>query len=404
MSGGGRRTRAWLALLCLAALLFGAFHGDGPTRPDSAPRAAVDALLKRRAAAVLDRDEAAYLATGAPAAARRGSEFRNLAELPLGSWDYRLDRLDRSGDRATAAVQLRYRVAGHDRAPLVTARVLDLAERDGRWYVTAERRRDGETEQLWERGPVTAVRGERSLVLGAGPSRSRLRRYADLADRAVPEVRAAWGDAWPGRVLVLVPGSLDAMAGLLGADAAGYQGIAAVTTGDVGGARKTPADRIIVNPEAYEVLGDLGKQVVLTHEATHVATRAHTSAATPLWLSEGFADWVAYRGSERGERRIAPELARAVQRGEVPDALPDDEDFGFAEDSARLAQAYEGGWLACRMIAERWGEERLLAFYREVGGHRRRAGAVDSALREVLDTTPQAFTADWRAYLRDRLR
>ncbi|MFP3990802.1 hypothetical protein U9R90_25710 [Streptomyces sp. E11-3] len=399
---GSRRTRAWLAgLLCLAALVFGTSCG-GPARQDSAT-GAVERLLERRAAAVLDRDEAAYLATGAPGTARRGSEFHNLAQVPLGSWDYRLNRLDRSGSRATAAVQLRYRIDGHDRAPLVTSRTVDLAERDGRWYVTAERSRKGETEQLWEQGPVTAVRGKRSLVLGSGPSRERLRGYADLADRAVPEVQGAWGHAWPGRVVVLVPESLDAMAGLLGADAAGYQGIAAVTTGDAGGSKKAPADRIIVNPAAYDVLGDLGKQVVLTHEATHVATRAHTSAATPLWLSEGFADWVAYRDSGRGAQRIAPELARAVQRGELPAALPDDEAFGFAGDAGRLAQAYEGGWLACRMIAGSWGEEKLIAFYEEVGGHKRRAGAVEGALRDVLDTTPEEFTADWRAYVRDRL-
>ncbi|WP_156721897.1 hypothetical protein [Streptomyces apocyni] len=399
---GSRRTRAWLAgLLCLLALAFGTSCG-GPAGQDSATEA-VERLLDRRAAAVLERDEAAYLATGVPGTARRDDEFRNIAQVPLGSWEYRLNRLDRSGATATAAVQLRYRLDGHDRAPQVTSRTLDLAERDGRWYVTAERPDRGATQQLWEQGPVTAVHGERSLVLGAGPSRERLRGYADLADRAVPQVHDAWGRDWPGRVVVLVPGSLDAMAGLLGADAAGYRGIAAVTTGDVDGSKKAPADRVIINPEAYDVLGDLGQQLVLTHETTHVATRAHTSAATPLWLSEGFADWVAYRGSGRGPQRIAPELTRAVQRGDLPAALPTDEDFAFTGDAGRLAQAYEGGWLASRMIAGRWGEEKLLAFYQAVGEHKRRAGAVEAALRDVLDTTPGEFTADWRAYLRDQL-
>jgi hypothetical protein len=38
-----------------------------------------------------------------------------------------------------------------------------------------------------------------------------------------------------------------------------------------------------------------------------------------------------------------------------------------------------------------------------VGGHPGRDGAVEKALRDVLDTTPEDFTAAWRAYLARRL-
>jgi hypothetical protein len=230
-----------------------------------------------------------------------------------------------------------------------------------------------------------------------------LKEFAELADRAVPSVDRAWGTGWARRVVVYVPRSLNGMAGLLGATAAGYRGIAAVTTGEAGGSGTAPADRVIVNPDAYGVLGDFGRQVVLTHETTHVATRARTTAATPLWLSEGYADFVGYRGSGRTAADVAPELKSAVAAGEVPAALPGDADFGFSEDAGRLARAYEGGWLACRMIAERWGEDRLRAFYRAVGDHGKRAGAVEGALRSVLGTDLDGFTRQWRAYLRDRL-
>jgi hypothetical protein len=134
-----------------------------------------------------------------------------------------------------------------------------------------------------------------------------------------------------------------------------------------------------------------------------VATRAHTTAATPLWLSEGFADWVGYRGSGRTATQAAPELERAVLDGHVPAALPDDKDFGFTGDAARLARAYEGGWMACRLIADHWGEVRLNEFYRAVGDHKKRTGAVEGALRDVLHTTPEAFTEQWRAYLKAQL-
>jgi hypothetical protein len=193
------------------------------------------------------------------------------------------------------------------------------------------------------------------------------------------------------------------MAGLLGSPASSYRGIAAVTTGETGTPGKAPADRIIVNPDAFGLLGALGKQVVLTHETTHVATRADTDAATPLWLSEGYADWVGYLGSGRTPAEAAPELERAVGEGRLPAALPADGDFGFTGDATRLARAYEGSWMACRMIADRWGEHRLGEFYRAVGAHRTRAGAVEDALKDVLGTTVQDFTARWREYLRAQL-
>ncbi|WP_240659728.1 hypothetical protein [Streptomyces sp. WAC 01529] len=397
----GHRRGSWVVALCVAlclAVLAGC--GADPV-PDSAA-GEVRRLLERRAHAVLDGDEKAYARTERPAPGA-ADLFAHVRGIPLDAWEYRLNRLERSGSRATASAEIRYRVEGHDRAPLVAERTLSLARHGGQWYVTSERPAKKAGEQLWDQGRVRAVRGATSLVLGVGRSARELRGYRELADRAVPAVRAAWPGKWPRKVVVIVPRSLKGMAGLLGAPASGYRGIAAVTTGEAGGSGRAPADRIIVNPEAYGVLGDFGKQVVLTHETAHVATRTQTSPATPLWLSEGFADWVGYRGTGRTAPQAAPELRRAVRGGQLPDALPGDADFGFGRDAGRLAASYEGAWLACRMIAERWGERKLTDFYRAVGDHGKRAGAVRDALHDVLDTTPEEFTARWRTYLRSEL-
>jgi hypothetical protein len=393
--GRVRVVALWLLLGALVSLVA---CGGGRSATDAAS-ADVRRLLDRRAAALLDGDAPAYARTGAPA------EFTRLRALPLAAWSYRLIALHTTADdRATADVELSYRVDGIDRAPVKVGRRLSLTERDGgRWYVDEDEPARKTGQQLWDQGTVRAVRGAHSLVLGVGQSPESLRHYAGLADRAVPAVTDAWGGAWTKRVVVLVPKSLAGMAGLLGSPASAYRGIAAVTTGETGGSVKAPADRIIVNPEAYGVLGDFGKQVVLTHETTHVATRTATTAATPLWLSEGYADWVGYRSSGRTAVQAAPELARSVASGEVPDALPEDADFGFGGDGAKLAQAYEGGWLACRLIADRWGEVRLGDFYRAVGAHGTRAGAVEGAMTDVLGTTPAEFTELWREYLRDQL-
>jgi hypothetical protein len=379
--------------------------GCAPAGTDPA-RSQVQQLLDRRAAAVLGHHESAYLATGGAGSGRAAAAYRSLAAVPFTSWAYHVTAFHRTGDTAQAAAELRYRIDGYDRTPVTTDRTLTLhrSGAHGHWYVTADAPAHGAARLLWDEGTVTAVRGAHSLVLGAGQSAARLKEYAKLAETAVPAVTRAWGTGWSQRIVVEVPASLNGMAQLLGAsDPSSYRGIAAVTTGEAGGSTRAPADRIIVNPDAYHVLSTLGRQVVLTHETTHVATRTATSPATPLWLSEGYADWVGYRTTGRTPAQAAPELQQAVRAGRVPTALPDDADFGFSRQAGPLAEAYEGGWLACRMIADRWGEARLEAFYRAVGAHKERTGAVDGALHKVLGTSLAQFTSRWRGYLRDQL-
>ncbi|MGP3921601.1 hypothetical protein [Streptomyces sp. 8N616] len=405
-----------LALLCGTAALAGCGRTGGPSTGSGTTGLAIQRMLDRRADALLDRDAEGFLAAADPRATgyreQQRRVFRNLADVPLGGWHYRLVRTGGfepaagEGRRIAAEVRLRYRLEGYDTAPVESVQRLTVSQRDGRWYVAAEdpRSPDGTVaaRQLWDQGEVAVVRGSRSLVLGTGQDARRLREIARTADRAVPSVDDAWRGRWAGRVVVFVPGSLEGMGELLGAPAAGYRGIAAVTTGEAGGAGRAPADRVIVNPEAYGVLGETGRRVVLTHETAHVATRAATSSATPLWLSEGFADWAGYRGTGRTAREIASELSREAAAGRLPRALPRDADFGFGGGN-RLAVAYEGGWLACRMVADRWGEARLRQLYRAAGAQEARDGAVDRALREVLGVGLGEFTARWRAYAAEQL-
>ncbi|MGP3984355.1 hypothetical protein [Streptomyces sp. KR80] len=399
----------FLALLVLIALLAGC---GSPSRDD--PDRAVQRMLDRRAAALLERDADGFVAAADPSAtafrAQQRRVFHNLADVPLKGWEYRLTRTGGfepaaggEGRRIAAEVLLRYRIEGQGAAPVTALQRLTVTERDGRWYVAAEESRSPDrrhrARQLWDQGEVVVARGSHSLVLGVGQEPRRLRAIARDTDLAVPAVNDAWRGTWARRVLVLVPESVSAMGELLGASEDAYQGLAAVTTGEAGAPRDTAADRVIINPDAYGVLGEFGRSVVLTHEVTHVATRAHTSAATPMWLSEGFADWAGYRATGRTPRELAPELTRAAAAARLPRHLPRNEDFGSGGDGGRPGVAYEGSWLACRMIAERWGEDRLGELYRRVGADQRPEGAADRGLRAVLGVGLDDFTAQWRAYL-----
>ncbi|MFI9082222.1 hypothetical protein ACIGW8_38385 [Streptomyces sioyaensis] len=453
----GRLSRAGAAgAAALALVLLAPLAGCAPTASTPAGFPDVQRMLDARAQAVRKRDAAGFLASVDPRATgyrdRQRAMFAHLAGVPLADWHYDLDSAGAfplpsgsTGTRLAAKVRLRYRLKGYDTAPVHAVQYLTLTERDGRWLISSDTdgAEDGHsgTRQLWDQGPVRLVRGRHSLVLGSPAHPGRLKDLARRVDRAVPAVSAAWKGKWAQKVVVEAPDSVERMAQLMGSDdPSGYAGIAAVTTGEAGVEAAAPADRVIINPDAYEELNDLGRKVVLTHETTHVATRAATTPATPLWLSEGFADWAAYRGVHRKAVTTAPELTRAVAGGKLPARLPTDADFGFRAGADRLAKAYEGSWLACRMIAEKWGEAKLIAFYKAAGksaiqvasgtsgapmeaataapagsrparpapgaGHRppSRADRTDRVMRTQLGIGMAEFTRRWRAYVRQQLR
>ncbi len=394
-----------------------------PPTSRAARAAAVRQLLRERARAVLERDRRAFLATVDPSApelaARQAATFDALAQVPLSSWDYALapatssppdERLDRRYGRGRwwgPQVVLRYGLVGDER-PVAVDHHLTFVLRDGRWLLGADDdfalQGRATPRAIWDRGPVVAVRDEGVLVLGHPGSRRLLDQVASTTAAAIPRVTAAW-DAWRERVVVLVPDDTEELTGLLGS-AGDLSRIAAVATAELRGGEgeyDPAADRVLVNPDVFPDLGATGRQVVLTHEVTHVATRRATGPAVPTWLAEGFADLVGYTGVDLPLSVTAAALAAEVRAGRTPTTLPLDADFEGS--SPRLSQAYQGAWLAVRLLDERHGRAALLRFYRAVGARRGvpAATAVEEALRTELGTTTADVTADWRAYLQRRL-
>ncbi|MGP3930803.1 hypothetical protein [Nonomuraea sp. KM88] len=233
---------------------------------------------------------------------------------------------------------------------------------------------------LWPDGQVTA-RGTRSLVTGHRAAPGTLSELARRADSAGLRVTAVLGR--PVRPVVIVPGSAQDAARLAGVER--LDGLAAVADGG----------RVIVVPESFGRLTSTGKDVVLTHELTHVAAG---TGGLPVWLYEGFADYVAYRDAGLPVRTAAAELAAEVRAERVPAALPGPEAFAVGgPDLGRLALAYQEAWLACRFLARRFGERSLVRLYRDA-----QAAGVDEALA-ALGLSVATLTARWRAYVREQL-
>ncbi|GAA2157280.1 hypothetical protein GCM10009760_59270 [Kitasatospora kazusensis] len=325
--------------------------------------------------------------------------------MPFAAADYRLTSFTEPEpgrtEPLTATAEFAYRLRDNDEYPAVLTRTLSFVRLGGGWLLSGDEPLG--PAALWDLGVVRVARGAHSLLLGLD-DQSGLAPTVALLDRAVPAVSEVWGSGWAGRLVAEIPGSEQQFARLLGVRAEDYQGIAAVTTAAAGAPHRTAADRVLLNPDAYAILSDLGRRVVTTHETTHVATRADTKPWTPLWLSEGVADYTGYRGTDRTPRQVAPELAKDVRAGRLPKALPADADF--TAGSAGIAQAYELGWSACSLIAADHGESRLVAFYREVGA--RPPGAdrdqwLDALLKAQLGLSLAAFVQHWTAWLRDTL-
>ncbi|GAA0414714.1 hypothetical protein Acor_09360 [Acrocarpospora corrugata] len=205
--------------------------------------------------------------------------------------------------------------------------------------------------------------------------------FAGEVERARRAVTRVWALAG---VVVLVPKSTEEAAVL--AVPAGVRGMAALA--DV--------DHVIIEPGGFGRLSEVGRRVVLSHELTHVATGAAMSGEMPMWLIEGFADYVGYLDSGLPVRVVASELAEEVRAGVLPRRLPGRDAFGAG--SKRLAQAYEEAWLACRYISERFGVDRLVELYRTA-----RDGDPGTAVERTLGVSMGELTDGWRDYLRRRL-
>lgn len=382
---------------------------------------AVRRLLEQRADAVLRRDREAFLSTVLPTATafvdRQAEMFDALAEVPLASWDYELDAGhqsavndaldDRYGDDGwwSPDVLLRYALDGFDPEPTYAPQRLTFAQAGDQWLLAGdddfEATDDLSTRGLWDFGPVVVHRSDHALVLGHPGSRELLPQIGEVVDAAVPDVDAVWQTDWSRAVVVLVPQDDTELDRMLNGST-DLSRIAAVATAelpDLGDGFHPVGDRVIVNPPNFAKLGRLGRQVVLTHEVMHVATRRATGPDTPTWLVEGLADYVGYLDTGVPTETAARELRDAVRSGQVPAALPADTDFDGG--NATIAQAYEASWLAYRFLVETYGADAALRFYRVVGRSRGAgpAAAAGAAFASELETTTAAFTEAWRAYL-----
>ncbi len=422
--------------------------------PSVPVKEAVTALVAARAAAVSGRDRAAWLATVADPAAPFGTDqaglFDRLVSLPvtgLSATDVTVTPPSSTRPGSTsgpassatttpspnpatnpvttpatspattpattptttddgrdwvADLRLSYRFEGYDQGDRSFRVSYTLARTAAGWRLAGPG--PGRTDvQPFDLVGARSVRSPSTLVIGDVPDAT-LQTYLTLGDAARPHIEQAWGSARPG--VLVAPQSTDELLTQLGRGAmAGLDQVAAITEGPLTAGTPAMSDRVYLNPAAFAKLSPTGRGVVVTHELTHVTVRASTTRTVPIWLSEGYADDVAFAASGLPVKTVAADLFTQVRAGQVPTALPGIQDFDPARGA--ISPVYNQAWLAVVLLRQTYGAATLSAFYRAVAGgptaDPSATGTAEERTRAafvaVVGVTQDAFVTAWRADL-----
>ncbi|WP_141013844.1 gluzincin family metallopeptidase [Nocardioides sambongensis] len=392
-----RPVRVALGLALVATLTAGCSDSYRPPAP-GATTGASPADVEARAVRTLEELQAALRtgdgiaavaaddrAASAVAAAADNVERADIDKVSLrfldaggrpqenGSWD--------------ATVELTWRFRGYDRGVARREVTVTMAADGG--TVTALGGGEAATP-LWLAQPLAVRRVPGALVLAARSTD--VTALAARARDAVDQVGAVLGGS--GKMVLEAPGSTGALHRALDAPPGTYDTVAAVTAPVDGALTSDAPVHVFLNPAVYPDLDPLAAQVVITHETVHAVTRAPVATA-PLWLVEGFADYVALRDVDLPYARSAGQIIDQVAAQGAPRSLPSDAALNPSADG--LGAQYEAAWLACVALADHAGEQALIDLYRAVLG----GATLDEALDQYTDWTVDDLTAAWRGRLLD---
>jgi len=383
-------------VLLAAGLLTGCQDDEPYVAPT--PTASTDAVEPAVATRTLDDLERALRRHDTSAAASLGADgaaqtlLRSLARTAsaLDLADVSFTYLTENGQVAadgtwTAAVATTWRIAGFDE---VAARAdVEFAFADGGTHIRAIGGGVGRTP-VWLSGATTVRRTDDVVVLVARGTLP-VRPLVAVSEQPLVVARRVLGSS-ADRLVVEVPASSEALHAALGEPPGSYDTIVAVTSSADGANVPGTPVHVFVNPDIYRDQGPTAAQVVLSHEAVHALTATPTTNGVENWLLEGFADYVALRDVDLPVSDTASQIIAQVRSDGVPDALPSRLDLDAS--AAHLGAAYEASWLVCVTLAERGGEEALVAFYEAVLG----GADLEDELRSRFGWTVEDLTGAWQ--------
>jgi hypothetical protein len=282
-----------------------------------------------------------------------------------------------------------------------------LVKRADSWFIRSDSDLLGVGRRTWrgpwDFGPCVVVTTGRGLVLTHPAREAMAKRVAGELDAAVQSVSGVWGAKWPQQVVVILPDSNEEMKALVGPNFP-VESVVAVSVADRVDVDHNVAEgqRVVMSASSADTLSVTALRIVLRHEFTHIAARGSTVDGSPMWVLEGFADYVGYRDSGIPLAQAAPDLNAAMLAGGPPRRLPTDEEF--RGQGRTLDMAYQQSFSAARFVADKLGEDKLIELYRVLAGAGRSApDKIDELLFSVVGLNTEQFVAGWQEYLRETL-
>lgn len=332
-----------------------------PAQADFARR--LTPLLEQQAAALLRGDERGFLAVAdpsMPAVTDLRRQFRALRAMKVTVWRPNIrDSPVRDGGawRVTVTVEHCFVVPNCEPGPVtIGTRWADVADRPRLIAVEPSRPAD-EGPRPWEVSDLVVAVGDRALVATTKDFGSRLPQLLDEAEQAaIVADRYAVDGSRPDRYRIFYAGEAEWERWYGGGRADWTAGYAVA----VGGGHY----EVVLNSGGlhHTVVDDL-----LRHELTHAASLPARGYASDRmwWLVEGLAEYAAVGGRSLSRYDNLPDVRRLIRDGGWDGRLDSAEPRSAAAEW-EVGGRYGIGYLAVRHLVNRFGEQRMLDFFKAV--------------------------------------
>ncbi len=370
--------------------------GDGTSKVDVAEaKAQEQRILNQRARAVRDRDLTLFLRRvdhrDAGLMARQRQYFRNLVQLPLSRFAYRVTDEQWDGVRTPRSwgddvhvpqVVLTMQLEEYDAVPVERTVGFAFSFRNGRATIVADRTATGRmlfrgTPAPWDLTAIT-VR-EDGDVLGIFDRTTRP--FAPMVTRAVrngiDQLGRALPFTWSGKVVVYNLDDKRVLSTFRDVPGGAIEHLGAMTfpTYSEEERSQVASTRMLLMPSSVRA-GEVFLGRITRHELSHIAIGVRDDGS-PAWVSEGIAEYLGAREVPVTSRIIA---TSALQRAQSADeGMPASKDFNGAEQEWHYALS----WMACDYIADEFGEGRLWELVDAM--HNGGEGTADADQDRVLD-------------------
>ncbi|MEA2434413.1 MAG: hypothetical protein QOG54_1870 [Actinomycetota bacterium] len=378
---------------------------------------------------MLDRDEPAFLSTidkgDVGFLVRQRRLFHAMRDVPFS--DYQLEAAwDRFGDLARPSdvekykdadevfipvTEEHYKIADYDPESAAEDLFYTFVKRNGEWLIAEDTDLDDFTfytaRHLWDSGPLYTDKSDHFLLF-AHPCSAQVTQgclavgsdFLSLAEAGLATLERYWTAPWQDKVVVLVPGSIDELERMIQStfDLDNFVAFA-YSTIDLDHGFDYTGNRIIPNPNEFQGRAGSSVQEILTHELLHVATRASSGPFIPIFVEEGFADYVGHDADPGALAFFNNDVASGLFDGRLP------EDYQFTVGSGTdIYRSYQKSHSAVRFFIGTYGLEAFQRFYRSLGHVEIAAGTVryhlERALRRTTGLDLDGFQDAWASSIR----